>query len=87
MRSLLFHKSDDAARWVCFCFAHRVAAVRADARGESGPTLAAAIGARCARGEADCKQKNPSGRCCLGNVSAVVRAAGVVPTREACCDR
>lgn len=77
-----FHKSEDPARLVCFCFSHTVAAVTA-----AGAPLRAAIAAECNAGRDDCERLNPQGRCCLGNVDAVLRAAAVLVggPAPACC--
>jgi len=76
--ALPWHKNpEDPAQLVCFCFQHTVAAVRADTRAHGVSTLRASIQAACARGEDDCERTNPQGRCCLGNVGAVVRGVAV----------
>jgi copper chaperone CopZ len=88
MLSLPFAKGDDPQRLVCFCFEHRVAAVAADARRSDGPTLQAEIAAACRAGQDDCERQNPAGRCCLGNVGAVVAEALGESTAEPaihCC--
>lgn len=72
-RAVPFHKGTDPDRLVCFCFQHAVADLQAD------PTIRDAIAAACKAGEDDCPRKNPQGRCCLGNVGAVLKT----PTN--CC--
>lgn len=74
MASVPFLKSHSPDRLVCFCFEHTVAAVAEDMRTHGESTIKAAITKACGGGLDDCERKNPEGRCCLGNVAAVVRA-------------
>lgn len=85
-----FHKSDDPERLVCFCFGHTVAEVEADLREHGNSSIQESIKTACKEGRDDCERKNPQGRCCLGNVGAVVKAAreaGARPSAAsaACC--
>lgn len=75
LRGPVFQKSRDPTRLVCHCFGHAVAAIEADARATGGPTIPASIQAKCGQGLDDCARTNPQGRCCLGNVRRVARAA------------
>jgi len=79
MLALPFHKRDDPARLVCFCFEHSVAEVEADLREHGKSTIAASIRAACKAKRDACTRKNPQGRCCLGNIAEVVRAASTSP--------
>lgn len=84
-RAAPFHKSDDPARLVCFCFEHSVAGVEADAREHGRSTIQASIKAACKAGGDDCARKNPQGRCCLGNVGWVVKRVAVDAEHSDCC--
>lgn len=86
-RAAPFHKRDDRDRIVCFCFEHSVAQIEDDVRATGQSQITASIKAACQAGRDDCERKNPQGRCCLGNVGAVVRRAAPT-TREpdlSCC--
>jgi hypothetical protein len=69
---------------LCYCFGFTRAQMERDVaeRGES--TIPDRIAAEIRAGTCDCKRKNPSGRCCLGEVRQAVddartaRAAGRV---------
>ncbi len=90
---IVFQKSNDPERFVCYCFQHRVGEVAAQvakAGPSSPPAIIAGIRANCASGFAACEQNNPQGSCCLGNVFHVIKAAqpATAPDagKEACCD-
>ena len=74
--ALPFPKCEDPDRLVCFCFVHAVRDITADVLAHGESRIQASITEACRRGADDCKRKNPEGRCCLGNVAAVIRAAG-----------
>ncbi len=65
-------KSERAGRPVCYCFGYSAADIWADPEG----LVVEDIKARCRSGEDRCGETNPQGSCCLGNVSALRRAAG-----------
>ncbi len=87
-----FHKSEDPDRFVCFCFEHSVAEVEADVQAHGESEIRAAIKAACKEGRDDCKRKNPQGRCCLGNIGAVIKHAAPAtkndsePSTDCCGD-
>ena len=70
-----FSKSSSPNRMLCFCFEHTAAQIAA------APSLQATIVAACRAGKAACELKNPEGRCCLGQVAAVIRSAAP----DGCC--
>jgi copper chaperone CopZ len=67
-----FHKSDDPARLVCFCFGHSADAVIRDVRTNGTSTIRNAIKSACKSGLDDCERTNPQGRCCLGNIGKLI---------------
>jgi hypothetical protein len=75
MRTTPFLKSDEPGRLVCFCFEHTARDIIEDARAHPESTIKVAITEACRSGADDCERKNPEGRCCLGNVAAVIRDA------------
>jgi hypothetical protein len=86
--SLVFQKSSDDGRLVCYCFEHSVREVEADAVLHSSSTIAAQIRENCRAGRDDCRVENPQGACCLGNVMAVVRhALELTDSEDAGCAR
>ena len=90
LRTTPFPKSDNLLQFVCFCFEHTVAAIIDDVKHHQSPTLQASITEACRQGLDACEQKNPEGRCCLGNVAAVVRRAEGAPSPETdldCCKK
>lgn len=72
-RTTVFQKGTDPARTVCYCFGHSVADVLRASRPDGGNPLVDEITAACRRGLDRCEEMNPQGRCCLGNVRALVR--------------
>jgi copper chaperone CopZ len=72
VRARPFHKSEDPARLVCFCFGHSARAVVEDVRTHGTSTIRAAIKRACKAGRDDCEHTNPQGRCCLGNVGQLL---------------
>ncbi|MBT9555537.1 MAG: cation transporter [Myxococcales bacterium] len=80
-----FHKSSDPDRLVCFCFRYTARAVLDDHAAHGRSTIAADIRSRCGRGEQDCIRKNPEGRCCLGNVGALLD--GVAPAVDSIAEQ
>ena len=59
---------------ICYCFDHTMASAREEIARTGGSTVVAGINAEIRAGNCACELKNPLGRCCLGEVSKVVRA-------------
>jgi len=57
---------------LCYCFGHTVESAREEivARGRS--TVAKRIAAEVQSGNCSCEVKNPSGKCCLGDVNRAI---------------
>ncbi len=74
----VFQKEQEGDRTVCYCFAVRENEIRreVEAAGRSG--AAARIKALVQAERCACEVRNPQGSCCLGNVTAVARAAEAV---------
>lgn len=90
LRVAPFHKAQADDRLICFCFQYTTIDVLADHRGGKDAPARTAIANACARGEADCALKNPTGRCCLGQISRWLKnrtRAGMGPRPEStdCC--
>jgi copper chaperone CopZ len=73
VKAVPFQKSGSPRRLVCFCFEHSVEAVERDVDNNGVSAIEASIRAACSQGLDDCKRRNPQGRCCLGNVRAVLK--------------
>jgi RimJ/RimL family protein N-acetyltransferase len=67
---------------VCFCFEHRATDLRRDALAHGRSLIRDEIRAACKAGLGDCANKNPSGRCCLAQVGAVVKTVSVELSTE-----
>lgn len=68
-------KEDAPDRPVCYCFGYSAADIEADVTATGTSSIPGIITERCRRGEDRCPETNPEGRCCLGNVRAVLREA------------
>ena len=58
---------------ICYCFGHTVDSARAEIQATGQSTVAARITKEIQAGKCACEAKNPSGRCCLGEVSKAVK--------------
>lgn len=59
---------------ICYCFGHTVGSARDEIMCTGRSTVVDSITAEIEAGNCACEVKNPSGRCCLGEVSKVVKA-------------
>lgn len=57
---------------ICYCFGHTVESARSEILHSARSTVAEAITKEILAGKCACEVKNPSGRCCLGEVNKVV---------------
>jgi hypothetical protein len=75
---------EDDPVMLCYCFGFTRAQIERDVAEAGESTIPDRIAAEIRAGRCDCKRKNPSGRCCLGEVRQAVddartaRAAGRV---------
>lgn len=58
---------------ICYCFGHTVASARDELARTGRSTVVATITAEIKAGRCACEITNPSGSCCLGDVSKVVK--------------
>jgi hypothetical protein len=68
---------------ICYCFGHTVASAREEIARTGRSTVVASITAEIKAGRCACEIKNPSGSCCLGEVSRVVKGLMKEHTRSA----
>lgn len=59
---------------ICYCFGHTVESARAEIEATGKSTVAARITTEIQAGNCACEAKNPSGRCCLGEVNKAINA-------------
>ncbi len=59
---------------ICYCFGHTLASAREEIARTGRSTVVERIAAEIQAGNCACEIKNPSGGCCLGEVSQAVKA-------------
>jgi hypothetical protein len=70
LRFLPAFKTESPEALVCYCFLHPRSEIQAELRHGGISTLVDRISAKVQAGECVCEVRNPSGRCCLGEVKA-----------------
>lgn len=70
LRFLPAFKSESPEALVCFCFLHPRMEIELELRHIGTSTLVDRIAAKVKARDCACKVRNPSGRCCLGDVRA-----------------
>lgn len=60
---------------LCYCFDYERADVRNDIRRNNDTDIQKIITQRVKKGECSCEETNPSGGCCLGEVSKAIKLA------------
>lgn len=74
LRERVYQKHpEDAEVFVCYCFRHTPATIRAEVLTTKTSTVIERINAGIAAGQCACEIRNPQGSCCLGNVAAIVK--------------
>ncbi len=73
-------KEKDDAIPVCYCFGFTRSAILDEIRTTGRSTVAERIAAEVRAGNCACELKNPSGKCCLGDVTRIVKES--VPNRS-----
>jgi CopZ-like zinc binding protein len=58
---------------VCYCFGFTRKDIENEIAAKGRSTVAERISAEVSRGNCACEVKNPSGKCCLGDVTRIVR--------------
>ncbi len=64
-------EADDV--FVCYCFRHTPATIRAELRATGVTTVVDSVAAGVRAEQCACEIRNPQGSCCLGNVRGVVQ--------------
>jgi hypothetical protein len=67
---------------VCYCFGFTRQDIANEIRGNGQPTIPDKIREEVKAGRCACEVKNPSGKCCLGNVTKVIQDAMAAFGRE-----
>jgi hypothetical protein len=70
LRFLPAFKSESPEALVCYCFLHRRSEIETELRHSGTSTVGDRIAIRVQARECECEVRNPSGRCCLGEVKA-----------------
>ena len=73
----VFQKEAEGARTVCYCFAVSEATIHREVETAGVSASAERIEGLVRAGRCACEVRNPQGTCCLGNVFAIVKAAGI----------
>ena len=66
-------KESEAPIPICYCFGHTVDSARVEIQATGQSTVVAQITKEIQDGNCACEVKNPSGRCCLGEVNKAVK--------------
>jgi hypothetical protein len=66
-------KEGDPPIPLCYCFGHTIGSARSEIQATGRSTVAAQITKEIKAGNCACEVKNPSGRCCLGEVNKAVK--------------
>jgi hypothetical protein len=70
---------------ICYCFGHTVESARAEIEATGKSTVAARITREIRAGNCACEVKNPSGRCCLGEVNKAIKVL-LLESEDALCE-
>ena len=62
-------KESEPPNPICYCFGHTVESARAEIQATGRSTVVAEITKEIQAGQCACEVKNPSGKCCLGDVT------------------
>ncbi len=68
-------KSENKEAYVCFCFGHTAKEIEDEVRSKGETTLYDKISEQIKLKNCACELKNPSGKCCLGEVKKMVKDA------------
>lgn len=71
----VFQKEREGERLSCYCLELREGGIRREIEETGGSTVVERITRLVQSGRCACELRNPQGSCCLGNVTAVVKAA------------
>ena len=92
-----FHKDDLTVRVglketespipLCYCFGHTAESAREEIVTTRRSTVAQRIATEVQAGRCSCEVKNPSGKCCLGDVNRVIQQIKSEITPEEQCEQ
>lgn len=75
MKVRVGQKEETSPRPVCYCFDHTVEEIEADVAAMGTSTIPDEITQKCREGQDRCRETNPQGSCCLGNVRQALKDA------------
>lgn len=70
-------KAAEAPQLVCYCFEHTREDIQREYRQQGESLIEASIREQVSQGACSCEVKNPTGRCCLGDVRAAYRELAI----------
>jgi len=70
-------KSSSPEALVCYCFQYRRGDIEAELAAKGRTSIPDRIAAEIKAGNCACEVRNPSGRCCLGDVNETIRELSV----------
>jgi hypothetical protein len=82
VRVRIGQKETDAPRAICYCFDHTVEAIEAEVAATGTSKVADQITDKCRQRLDRCKETNPQGSCCLGNVRRAIKEAQALRSGE-----
>jgi len=88
VKVVIYQKSNDPERPVCYCFNHTVKEIIEDFRKHGRSTVVEDISSKCSSGKAHCEETNPQGSCCLGNIQKLLNDTFRTTTKiktKCCC--
>lgn len=66
-------KETASSRQICYCFNYTAADIEGEIRKTGASTIPETIAEKCRAGLDRCRETNPQGACCLGNVRTVIK--------------
>ena len=70
-------KAVEPPHLVCYCFEHTREDIQSEYRQQGESLIEASIREKVAQGQCRCEVKNPTGRCCLGDVRAAYKELAI----------
>lgn len=73
VKVVIYQKSKDPERPICYCFNHTVKEIIEDFNKHGRSLIVEEMKAKCSAGQARCEETNPQGSCCLGNIQKLIK--------------
>ncbi|MCX7872749.1 MAG: hypothetical protein N2487_05640 [Verrucomicrobiae bacterium] len=88
VKTVVFQKSKEPDRKVCYCFGYTVRQIQEDALRHGKSRLLEELKSKCKQGKPRCVETNPQGKCCLNNIIKIVEETlgeKLKDTDASCC--